>query len=437
MSGKISTLETRARRAHAKIAQQTPRRPPAQAPTSFAIKATLIVAGVALGLAVGEIAARLFGFDFRPHMRVRVYFAEPDPLLGWRNRAAMSGPYGGDEFVTRVTHNGAGQRGREVAIERRPGTVRIAILGDSQAWGDGVADSETFASLIDGREGGRVEAINFAAPGYGTDQQLLVFDSRAAAYSPDIVITAVFVGNDPQDNLSRGTFQYPKPYFTVDASGALTLHGVPVENSQILHYGIELYRGAMRYSALLNALGEATAKEQPPFVPTSEMPREPTIYRTLYTRQPAPEETAGLAMTVRLLDEIARHARAIGARPIVLILPELWQVDVASRADWRARLRELGADWRRPQRVLRRALADRGVEVIDALPALARASRHARTQEEHTYYRGWRHLTALGHRTVARLLASRLDIATRPAREDAPSAGASAVGQGEQDRPAR
>src|SRR6185369_6159669 len=101
----------------------------------------------------------------------------------------------------------------------------------------------------------------------------------------------------PQDNLSRGTLQYPKPYFTAEASGALTLHGVPVESPRIIHYGIEIYRGAMRYSALLNALGEATAYVQPPFVPTSELPREPTIYRSLYTREPRPEEIAGLAMT--------------------------------------------------------------------------------------------------------------------------------------------
>jgi hypothetical protein len=170
----------------------------------------------------------------------------------------------------------------------------------------------------------------------------------------------------------------------------------------------------MRWSVLLNAVGAATADPAPRFVTTEALSEAPPVYRSLYTAKPEPKEVLGLDMTARLLVEIGRHARAIGARPVVLILPELWQVDVANRPDWRRALRVAGADWRRPQRVLSRALEAEGVEVVDALPALARASRRARSQEEHTYYRAWRHLTARGHRTVARLLASRLDLPRSP-----------------------
>jgi hypothetical protein len=441
MSGKISTLQTRAHHPGSEKAEHTRRRPPAHAAPRPIVRAGLIAAGLVAGIAAGELAARWLGFEFRLHMRNRVYFAEPDPLLGWRNRPGVSGPYGGEEFFTRVSLNEVGLRGRQYPIARRPETLRIAVLGDSQAWGDGVADGETFSDLLDGQDHGRVEVLNFAAPGYGTDQQLLGFDNRAAAYAPDVVVTAVFVGNDIQDNLSAGTFQYPKPYFTVDESGALTVHGIPVHSSRIVHFGIEVYRAAMHYSAILNAIGEVTAAPPPVFVPTAELPPEPTIYRPLYERDLPEEERAGLELTARLLQEIARHARAIGGRPVVLILPELWQVDVANNAGWRRRLRERGADWRRPQRFLRRALESDSVEVIDALPALARASRGAETQEEHTYYRAWRHLTAQGHRTVARLLAGRLPIAGTPVRrERAPRndhPDASAVAQREQHGLAR
>jgi hypothetical protein len=414
MSANFSTLEASPRHGGEHSGKQTqgqPRRSErAQRRRAIWRRAGLVLAGTILGFALGELMARALRFEFRPHMRNRVYFAEPDPLLGWRNRAGASGPYGGDEFLTRVTMNARGQRGRELPTARTPGTTRIALLGDSQAWGDGVGDTETFAALLDGGDGGRVEVINFASPGYGTDQQLLVLDNQAARYAPDVVLVAVYLGNDLRDNLSPGTFQYPKPYFTLAGDGSLALHGVPVPIPRVLHVGIELYRAAMRHSVALNAIGVATAEPRPTFTPTAELASEPPPNRLATGADADASRIEGLELTERLLVEIARHARAIGARPVFLILPDLWQVDVANHPGWRRRLRERGEDWRMPQRELERALTAEGALVIDALPALARASRDARTQDEHTYYRAWRHLTARGHRTIARLLAPRLGV---------------------------
>lgn len=385
----------------------TPSPDPASGPaTRWGARLALVATGILLGIACGEILARAIGFEFRPHMRNRVYFAEPDRLVGWRNRPAISGPYGGDEFTTWVTINPDGQRGRAYPQARTPGTLRVAVLGDSQAWGDGVADDETFAALLE-RDG--LEMLNFACPGYGTDQELLVLDDRAARWSPDVVLIAAFVGNDTKDNLSPGTWQYPKPHFTLDGSGELALHGVPVSTPRLLHLGIEAYRWAMRRSALLNAIAMVTAETPRPADATNAW-IPPPVYRSLYTRQPSEQDRRALRLTARLLIEISRHARAIGARPVMLLIPELWQVDVARDARSRRSLRASGADWRRPQRELRRALDDEGIEVVDALPSLVRAARTARPGEAYPYYRGWRHLTARGHRVIARRLSARLGL---------------------------
>jgi lysophospholipase L1-like esterase len=388
---------------------------PGLPPWRLALRRTLaILLGAALGLAVAEAVARWAGPRLRPHLRNRVYFAEPDALLGWRNRAGFAGPYGGEEFLTRVTINPAGQRGPSHPIERTPGTRRIAVLGDSQAWGDGVADDATFAARLDG-EG--LEVLNFSSLGYGTDQQLLSLRHHAAAYRPDVVVVAVFVGNDLSDNLSRGTYQYPKPWFALEAGGRLRLEGVPVEPPRWLHALVELHRFAMRHSVLLNAIAAAA---RPPDRGAEQTPEDVRLWDTIYEAMPSDADRRGLEMTIRLLREIARETRALGAEPVILLLPESWQVGVAQRPRWRAQLRARGADWRRPQKVLRRALAPEGVRIIDALPALVRATRDGETADATpTYYRRWRHLNAHGHAVIADLLERRLGLAEWRAEHDA------------------
>lgn len=377
-----------------------------------------VLLGIVLGLGIGEIAARLAGVRFRPHLRNRVYFAEPDPILGWRNRAGLNGPYGGDEFLTHVTINPAGQRGPHHPIERTPGRVRIAVLGDSQAWGDGVADDEVFATRLDG-DG--VEVLNFAALGYGTDQELLSFEHVAAGYRPDVLVVAIFVGNDFSDNLSTGTFQYPKPHYEVAEDGSLRLEGVPVESPTWLHGLVEVHRFLMRHSALLNAIAAATSgtREQQDYDPP-----QVRIWDSFYEREPSEHDRRGFAMTVRLLREVVARARAAGIEPVLLLLPESWQVAVAQRPHWREQLRAQSADWRRPQKVIRQAFAGEDVVVIDALPSLARAARGDRPDATPTYYPGWRHLNARGHAVVGDLLEHRLGLRERRSERRSYVAGA-------------
>lgn len=382
----------------------------------------MLAMGIVLGALLGELLARLVGFEFRPHMRNRVYFAEPDPLLGWRNRPGFAGPYGGDEFLTWVTINEHGQRGPTHPVARVAGKRRIAVLGDSQTWGDGVADDETFVALLDG---GSTEVLSFATPGWGTDQQLLVLDNEAARFAPDVVVLALFIGNDLNDNASRGTFQYPKPYFTLEDGDRLVLHGVPVPYSRPMHALNEVYRSLMRHSALLNAIAEISRKDwsRPATAPDTQP--SAALGNSIYVADPTPHDRARFALTSRLLREVVRHVRALGAEPVLLIIPELWQVEVFNDPRRRAALNEIGADFRRPQRVFGAVARAAGAEVVDALPALARATRRSQASGgPHTYYREWRHLNAHGHAVVAELLAARLGVKHRPA--PAASAGAAA-----------
>ncbi len=73
--------------------------------------------------------------------------------------------------------------------------TRLAILGDSVAFGLGVPFEKTFGNLLQERFGNQMEVINFAVPGYGTFAEKETLLRKSLNYDPDAVLLA-FVMND-------------------------------------------------------------------------------------------------------------------------------------------------------------------------------------------------------------------------------------------------
>lgn len=141
--------------------------------------------------------------------------------------------------------NGAGFRCRHEVVGAKPaGIRRVLLFGDSYTAGDGVSDKYRYGDVLEGMLD-RVEIVNLALPGTGTDQQYLVFRELAAGIEHDLVLIGIFVENirrvvaryrpwalrgegDPSS--AEGEVRlFAKPYFTLDATtGALDLHHVPV-----------------------------------------------------------------------------------------------------------------------------------------------------------------------------------------------------------------
>lgn len=127
-----------------------------------------------------------------PYVRGGFLIYEPKPLL---NLATSED----GRFVT----NRYGLIDREHAETKPTDTVRIAVLGDSQARGRGLPDpyQQRFSTLLEqrlnssfsGDRSKRVEVLNFAVSGYRPTQMYYVATQKAPAYHPDVYLFTVTI----------------------------------------------------------------------------------------------------------------------------------------------------------------------------------------------------------------------------------------------------
>ena len=148
-----------------------------------------------------------------------------DENLGWRNIP----DWRATTFGKPLTINSVGHRmQREYGHEKPAAVKRILVLGDSYAWGYGVADDDLFCELLQDRLDQREpswEVINTGVSGWGTDQQYLYLKQEGLAFDPDIVVLAFFIGNDVDNNVAATQYELNKPVFV---GRKLALRNVPV-----------------------------------------------------------------------------------------------------------------------------------------------------------------------------------------------------------------
>lgn len=136
-------------------------------------------------------------FQFEQDFNLTYALHEPDPDLFWRLKENVCVQAGQEKLRT----NSSGLRGGEIPLEKDPGTLRIACMGDSCTFGFGIPkDEETYPSVLerlllerDPQE--RSEVINAGVVGYSSFQGLLLLRKKILALSPDI-ITFYFGFND-------------------------------------------------------------------------------------------------------------------------------------------------------------------------------------------------------------------------------------------------
>ena len=186
---------------------------PARRTSTRRQKLYLILFGLLFSLVVCELALRVLGFSYP------IFYAT-DYYRGFALRPGIEGHYQ-REGESYVRINSDGQRDREHAKTKPPGTIRIAVLGDSFAEAMHLPMEQTFWSLLERKleacnafPGKHVEVMNFGVSGYGTAQELMTLRQKVWDYAPDIVLLAFTTYNDIYDNSRALSKTLDVPYFT-------------------------------------------------------------------------------------------------------------------------------------------------------------------------------------------------------------------------------
>jgi lysophospholipase L1-like esterase len=127
-----------------------------------------------------------------------------DPEVGYVLTPGYEGYVTRPEYRARFNIDQSGLRGA-APRPRQSNTFRILVLGDSQAWGFGVNDEDTFSVRLENLLAEHyaqldVQVLNGGVPGYGTADELAFLRSRGEALQPDLVIVQFLSVNDMQEN---------------------------------------------------------------------------------------------------------------------------------------------------------------------------------------------------------------------------------------------
>ncbi len=138
-------------------------------------------------------------------------FHKYDPNLGWvlqEDSKGILAKHG--EFAVELNHNSHGMRNDQINLTKTK--PRIAVLGDSFAYGFGVEEKDIFSSKIDYKN---YEVLNFGVSAYGSDQLLLQLINKVSKFQPDVILYLHTIGTEIR-NCRYFHKMYPKPIFLVD-----------------------------------------------------------------------------------------------------------------------------------------------------------------------------------------------------------------------------
>jgi lysophospholipase L1-like esterase len=287
---------------------------------------------------------------------------EYDPDLGWKLRAGYR------QGKIHINSHGQRQTG-EWPREHTPGKLRILFLGDSYTFGYNVGNDECYPGVVQKRFLPEAEIINYGVPGYGTDQQILLYEKYGAEFSPDIVVLGFFTPDLFRNDMTF--FNYFKPVFTLEDGKLVPPEGTipsPTDTLRLYASGEKRIRGSGSY--VLNHLLRQVEDIR---------------------RDRVNENTREWPVTERILERFNEQVRQNGATPFLLIMPNreiLSKEESASTGTGRLLI----------------GLAKRlNMPYLDLIPALREK---AKVTEEPLYAGHW---TVKGHEAAAEALYQTLE----------------------------
>jgi hypothetical protein len=366
-----------------------------KASPSLKAKLALVVVGLLLPLVLAEIGLRLAG-AILPGDYQTASFAEAHPEFGRRNRPG-AGWKKTSEYTSWIEVNSKGLRGAEIDYSKPPGEQRILVVGDSFTFAEQVNQNETFSQRLEDRlnaEGGRYRVLNAGSNGWATANEAVYLAKEGVRFKPDVVIVALYLGNDISDNYRRVSTLSDAVKADLALRGADSFDGP----RRILRRS-ELYTvfesGVLAKLPIWNDEGGNYSSDRKP-------PR---------TQEEADE---AWAITERLLDRMRDLTESQSARFVVMVVPSATAVSQRGGAA----VKDADDDedegneatdrpgFEDPHGTLAALTARNNLTTIDLLQAMRRADNRVK---ERLYFRQNAHWTAAGHAIAADELYDFLD----------------------------
>lgn len=288
------------------------------------------------------------------------------------------------------------------------GDRNVIVLGDSFTEGAGVTEGGQYSHLLD-RWSSNTSFRTYAAGGFGTDQELLIYRNVSERYDHDLVIVAYYYGNDAKNNAGEGWPQGPRrPRFELQDGQLVQVHEpvdrIPANTAGFRDYGVvgAVHKTVRDYSwaydwtyrrtrtvAAKTGDGES-GSGAPPAAPTGE------------------ERRAHLRLTRALLAEFSIEANSHDAEVLVVGIPARGDVTPSNPAHYPT---ETGLPYYRAQRQMIRNVAanNSNLAYLDLKPRLERevaAGRQVYGREVANA-----HFIAHGYRVMAETIHRRLSSA--------------------------
>jgi lysophospholipase L1-like esterase len=147
----------------------------------------MLVLSLGIGLLVSEFGARLIFADIT---------TTAEGLSWWTTRWNKS----------QVRRNHLGFREREVSGAEHPGRFRIAMIGDSFTFGQGIPDTARYSTLVEralnGDSSDVFEVLNFGRSGAETVHELKILDQDVVPVAPDFVLLQWYINDVEGDDKS-------------------------------------------------------------------------------------------------------------------------------------------------------------------------------------------------------------------------------------------
>ncbi len=382
----------------------------------------VLLAGIALASLLGEGMARLrYAHPALPppeHAPAPPGMYEDDPSTGFRLAPGFV------DDADRFSTNALGFRDRLRTPGPAPaGTLRVALIGDSFAAGVGVADDQHLSRLLEDAlvaSGQAVQVWNLGVPHFGTQQSMLQLMDRWDSIQPDVVVLALFEGNDAFDDIQGPSFHTVRNR-RITRRGWAPWPGDPYNderaelNRPLLAHHLPLDGVLQRRSALYRLLLRGLHAAQYDSVRRWPWGMEPFDYEAfggvawLYLAPPPPPIEGGWRITADVLGELKHRVGKAGPQLAVLAIPSKIMVvredlRMAFEEGWELGYRPGGGaldgsrefDVEIPtQRVVE--LTDTiGIPRIDLVIPMGRAA-----EQERLYYLDDSHWNAAGHRVAA------------------------------------